>query len=282
MWTSLLHHVFGVAVAFPVLMALFWILQRVWPSVRGQRTIRAGFLTDCLYWLWTGIATRALSGLAVAIALLPLALLYGTNLGGLLRGHGILSLQPLWLQAAAILIIGDFLGYWQHRWFHARPLWRFHAVHHSSREIDWLSSVRLHPLNDIASKLVVAIPLVAAGFNTTVVAFYAPFTTFYAILLHANLNWDYGPLRFIVASPAFHRWHHTGQSEGQDKNFAGMFTIWDLLFGTFYVPHGRNAEIFGIDDPVPDGFFGQMLYPFRDEVAGDMRSAVMSAAPRGN
>jgi sterol desaturase/sphingolipid hydroxylase (fatty acid hydroxylase superfamily) len=273
----LLHRVAGIAVAFVVLTALFWVLQRIWPSIRGQRTIRAGFVTDCLYWVWTGIATRGMSAVAVALTLLPLALLYGTDLHGLLQGHGFLARQKLWLQAVAIFTAGDFLGYWQHRLFHRRPLWRFHAIHHSSRDLDWLSSVRVHPVNDVLSRMIVAVPLVAVGFNTTIVALYAPFATFYAILLHANLNWDYGPLRFVIASPAFHRWHHTGQAEGLDKNFAGMFPVWDLLFGTFYMPRGRQAEFFGVDEPIPDGFLSQMLHPFRRGGTSISRAPVPSS-----
>jgi len=135
-------------------------------------------------------------------------------------------------------------------------------VHHSSEELDWLSSVRLHPVNDIGSKLIQAVPLVALGFNLTTVALYAPVTTFYAIMVHANVSWDLGPFRFAFVSPAFHRWHHTKADEGQDKNFAGGLPLWDILFGTFYMPR-RQPTVFGIDDPMPVGFIGQMLQPFR-------------------
>jgi sterol desaturase/sphingolipid hydroxylase (fatty acid hydroxylase superfamily) len=259
----MMHRLAGLAISFAILSALFWILQRLWPSIRGQRVFRQGFATDCLYWIWTAIATRAMTFAAVVVALVPLALLYGTNLRALAHGHGVLAAQPLWLQAVEIFVIGDFLGYWQHRLFHRTSLWRFHAIHHSSRELDWLSSVRLHPVNAVLARLAEAVPLVALGFNTTAVAFYAPFATFYAIFVHANLDWDYGWLRYLVVSPAFHRWHHTSAEEGLDKNFAGAFPVWDLLFGTFYMPKGRQSEIFGVKDSVPDGFWGQMLYPFR-------------------
>ena len=256
-------HFFGLIIAFVVLSLFFWVMQHVWPSVRGQKTFRRGFFTDCIYWLWTPIVTRAVSLVALGIVLIPIALLYGTNIRTFVHGHGVFASQPLWLQGLEIFVIGDFLGYWQHRLFHGRSLWRFHAVHHSSRELDWLSSVRLHPVNDAIGRLIVAVPLVAAGFNTTVVALYAPFVTFYAIMQHANLNWDYGPLRFVIASPIFHRWHHTSAEEGLDKNFAGSLPLWDLLFGTFYMPRARQPLSFGISDPIPTDFIGQMLAPFR-------------------
>jgi len=80
--------------------------------------------------------------------------------------------------------------------------------------------------------------------------------------VHANLSWDLGPFRYVFSSPAFHRWHHTKADEGLDRNFAGGLPLWDLLFGTFYMPR-RNPTSFGIDDPIPSGFLGQMLQPFR-------------------
>jgi sterol desaturase/sphingolipid hydroxylase (fatty acid hydroxylase superfamily) len=208
------------------------------------------------------IVTRAITPLAIGLFALPLVLFFGLHYQTLSQGHGVLSRQPLWLQAIEIFVVGDFFGYWQHRLFHQARLWPFHAVHHSSTELDWLSSVRLHPINDIGSKLIQAVPLVALGFNLTTVALYAPITTFYAIMVHANLRWDLGLFRAVFVSPAFHRWHHTKAEEGLDKNFAGAFPLWDILFGTYYMPR-RQPTVFGIDDPMPTGFIGQMIQPFR-------------------
>jgi sterol desaturase/sphingolipid hydroxylase (fatty acid hydroxylase superfamily) len=267
------RQVTGLFAAFLILSVLFWILQRIWPSIPRQKIFRHGFFTDCLYWLWTPIVTRAITPIAIAIILFPLARLYGMSLKTFVHGHGTLAAQPLWLQGIEIFVLGDFLGYWQHRFFHNRPLWRFHAIHHSSTELDWLSSVRLHPVNDAIGRLIVAVPLVAAGFNTGVVALYAPFVTFYAIMVHANLNWDYGPLRYAIVSPAFHRWHHASADEGLDKNFAGAFPLWDLMFGTFYMPR-RQPTVFGVLDPVPDGIIGQMIVPFRSGRDGFRREPV--------
>jgi sterol desaturase/sphingolipid hydroxylase (fatty acid hydroxylase superfamily) len=62
----------------------------------------------------------------------------------------------------------------------------------------------------------------------------------------------------------FHRWHHTSEAEGLDKNFAGLFPFIDVAFGTFYLPSDRRAEKFGLaGESVPEGFVAQLLYPFR-------------------
>ena len=256
----------GIAIAFVILSVVFFIAQKIWPSVPGQKTLRRGFLTDVTYWAFTPLVTRAITPIAVGIALIPIALANGIelkNLKTLAEGHGTLAAQPLWQQAIQIFVVGDFIGYWQHRWFHGGWRWRFHAIHHSSTELDWLSSVRLHPVNDMLARIIQAAPIVALGYNVAAVALFTVFTTIYAITLHANLNWTYGPLRYVIASPAFHRWHHTSADEGQDKNFAGFFPLWDLIFGTFYMPRGRQPEVFGTADPIPRGLLGQLIYPFR-------------------
>ena len=256
----------GIVVGFVMLSAAFFVLQWIWPSIPGQKVLRRGYLTDLAYWAFTPLVTRALTPVAVAIALVPIALVNGyapSELKMLVQGHGPLAAQPLWLQAIEIVVIGDFIGYWQHRWFHGGWRWRFHAIHHSSVELDWLSSARLHPVNDMIGRIITAVPIVALGYNVGAVAAFTAFTTLYAITLHANLSWSYGPLRYVVASPAFHRWHHSSAEEGRDRNFAGLLPLWDLLFGTFHMPKGRQAEAFGVDDPVPGGLVGQMVWPFR-------------------
>jgi sterol desaturase/sphingolipid hydroxylase (fatty acid hydroxylase superfamily) len=168
------------------------------------------------------------------------------------------------VQAFEVLLLGDLAGYWVHRLFHGRWLWPFHAVHHASRHLDWLSSVRLHPVNDVLSRLAGAVPVLLLGFPPTVLAGYVPFLTLWAILLHANVPWTFGPFRYVLASPAFHRWHHTAEDEGKDKNFAGLFPFLDVLFGTFHMPPGRPAPEVGLrQETVPEGLVAQLLYPFR-------------------
>jgi sterol desaturase/sphingolipid hydroxylase (fatty acid hydroxylase superfamily) len=100
------------------------------------------------------------------------------------------------------------------------------------------------------------------GYNPTVTLSTAPILTFYAIFLHANVNWDFGPLRSVIATPVFHRWHHSREPEAWDKNFAGLLPIWDILFGTYYMPKGRWPENFGICEPMPKGYLGQLWEPF--------------------
>ena len=256
-------------VGFVLLTLLFWVLESLWPSIPGQRKLRPGVGIDLMYWFFSPLVTKPVNLGALLIVLAPVLLFLGYRIeaDALLRaaqeGHGPVRLWPTWLQALFVVAGGDFIEYWSHRWFHGRRLWRFHAIHHSSKEVDWLSSVRLHPLNDLGTRLCQTIPFVLLGFSSTVVAGYIPFLTLWAILLHANVSWTFGPLRYVLASPAFHRWHHTREDAAIDKNFAGLFPIYDLLFGTFYLPADRQPAEFGVtDDSVPESFLGQMFYPF--------------------
>jgi sterol desaturase/sphingolipid hydroxylase (fatty acid hydroxylase superfamily) len=112
-----------------------------------------------------------------------------------------------------------------------------------------------------------------------------PVLTLMAILVHANVDWDWGPLRAVIVSPRFHRWHHTDETQARDKNFAGLLPIWDVLFGPYYMPKEHRPRSFGTTTAVPKGLIGQMVFPFRKtrtaqvptpdaaKQAGDVRSS---------
>ncbi|HVZ22999.1 MAG TPA: sterol desaturase family protein [Vicinamibacterales bacterium] len=253
----------GIVAGLLLLSAGFGLVEGRWPAIRRGWRARRGRATDFVYWFFTPLVTRALTRAAIVVTLVPIFALLGWTLASHTHGFGPLSRQPLLVQALEVIVAGDLIGYWMHRLFHTGRLWPVHAVHHSSRDLDWLSSVRVHPVNDVVMKLAGAVPFVLAGFAPTVLAGYVPFLTLYAILLHANVDWTFGPLRFVIASPVFHRWHHTKEAEAIDKNFSGLLPLWDLMFGTLYLPAGRRPVDFGTREPVPDGFVGQLLYPWR-------------------
>ncbi len=256
----------GLIIAFGILLVFFWIVEFLWPAVKGQRRVRKGFVTDLFYWFFTPLISKSAAQLAVLIALVPVFLLLGRDLSreAVMAGYGPVLALPMWLQAVLLLFLGDIISYWTHRWFHGRSLWKFHAIHHSSEDLDWLSSVRLHPVNEIVTRVCQAVPFVALGFSPAVIAAYLPFLTFYAIFVHANVTIPFGPLKYVVASPDFHRWHHTAEEEGMNKNFAGLFPVVDMIFGTFHMPAGKRPEVFGIrNNTVPDTLLGQFMYPFR-------------------
>ena len=144
----------GLLVAFLILTGVFWLIERVSPGVKGQKKLRRGFRTDTFYWFFSPLVTGTLSRIIIALVLAPLLHLAGRSLerAEVLAGSGPIAELPVAVQAMLLLVVGDFIGYWAHRWFHRHRLWPFHAVHHSSNDLDWLSSVRVHPVNDVLGK----------------------------------------------------------------------------------------------------------------------------------
>jgi len=260
--------IIGVAVTLLVLAVIFLLIERVAGRGRNrvQPVIRRGWFTDVVYWFVTILLTKPLVRVMMIVPLGLLILAQVTTLDdvrlGAFTGFGPLSRQPVWLQAIQIYLLVDFFAYWTHRLFHRGQWWPFHAVHHSSEDLDWLGSLRVHPVNDLVNKLAQATPVLLLGYNPLVTLSTAPFFTFYAIFLHANVNWDFGPLRSLIATPVFHRWHHSREPEAWDKNYAGLFPVWDRLFGTYYMPRNRWPTNFGICEPMPTGFISQLWAPF--------------------
>ena len=149
---------------------------------------------------------------------------------------------PLWFQAVLFLVLSDFMLYWLHRMFHGGGFWKYHAIHHSSEDLDWISAARFHPVNLFLGTIVVDVILLMAGISPNIMLWVGPFTTFHSAFVHANLNWTLGPFKYVLATPVFHRWHHTALEEGGNTNFAGTFPLWDILFGTFRMPENRLPD----------------------------------------
>jgi sterol desaturase/sphingolipid hydroxylase (fatty acid hydroxylase superfamily) len=181
------------------------------------------------------------------------------------KGYGPLGGLPLWGQIAIYLVLSDFLMYWLHRVFHGKRMWRYHAIHHSAEDVDWTTAYRFHPINLWLDPLFVDALMLFIGVPVIVLVLLAPFNSVTSAYVHANLKWTLGPLKYIFASPVFHRWHHTTPDEGGDKNFGSTFALWDVLFGTFYMPQGKLPENYGVSDPgFPASFGGQLVYPFQN------------------
>ena len=250
-----------------VLALVFSVLSHVWACNPGTPWWRKRELaTDICYWFFVPVITRV-----VRIGLLVLGAGVVFNIHGADEliafydnGHGPLSELPLWAQGLLFLILSDFMLYWSHRMFHGGGFWKYHAIHHSSEDLDWISAARFHPVNLFLGTVVVDVILLMAGISPNVMIWVGPFTTFHSAFVHANLNWTLGPLKYVIATPVFHRWHHTSVAEGGETNFAGTFPLWDILFGTFRMPEGELPANYGTDDPeFPGQIAGQLAYPFQ-------------------
>lgn len=255
---SLLHQAIGAVVGFVVLFALFALLETIFPEDAAQPRWRRGSLLDTAWW-FGGYVTRGLAAVVTVAAIVVIArFVPHPNIPAI-------SQQPGWLQFAEVLVITDFVAYWIHRGMHRIPsLWPIHAVHHSIEDLDWLAAARVHPLDTIIHRPLEVLPVFMLGFSSLhVLPLYALFIAVYPIFIHANVSWDYGSLRLLIASPAFHRWHHTAETDGIDKNYAALFPFLDLIFGTLYFPKRASTTYgLGFGQRMKLSMLSQLAHPF--------------------
>jgi sterol desaturase/sphingolipid hydroxylase (fatty acid hydroxylase superfamily) len=237
----------------------FAILARLMPCNRGMywwKDVRA-FITDAIYWF---VMPTLMAHARIVLVVVGIVVLYGGGEPELLP----VKHWPVWVQCVVMVLLQDVLLYWIHRLFHSHMGWKFHAVHHSPTVLDWTATMRTHPVNYLLEFTLADTVVLLLGFSTDALFMMATFNTAFSSMVHANLNWTFGPLRYLIASPVFHRWHHTTQEAGLDKNFASTFPLLDVVFGTFYMPRGQMPERFGTGEPdFPDDFLGQLFYPLR-------------------
>ena len=172
---------------------------------------------------------------------------------------------PVWVQALLMLLLADFLRYWLHRAAHTLPwLWRFHAVHHSPKKLYWINVGRFHPLDKGLQFLLDALPFIVLGVSEQVLALYFVFYAVNGFFQHCNINLKFGWLNYVVSSAELHRWHHSRLQSESDRNYGNNLILWDMLFGTRFLPEDRKVSELGLTvDTYPDSFWMQMIEPFK-------------------
>lgn len=279
-----LASVLGVLALAIVAAVVLTPAERFAPANRQPLVWRKGLWLDIIYWFTTPLLTRCITGAVLGALLFAAAMVIGfENIPKdfLERGFGPISRQPAWLQCIEVLIIADFVDYWTHRIFHKGPLWRVHAIHHSPEEMNWISSSRVHPLNDLVTRSFQLLPILLLGFSASAILAVVPLISFYVMFLHSNVRWDFGPLRWVFVSPAYHRWHHTSEDEGIDKNFSGIFPIWDLIFGTAYFPKHLPTR-YGLKGyRLPESMWAHLAFPFVHGLAEPTPMTAPATSPAG-
>jgi sterol desaturase/sphingolipid hydroxylase (fatty acid hydroxylase superfamily) len=246
----------------PVLVGAFVFLlvvpfEKLFPRHRGQPLRRAQVGTDLAYLLVTPLLNVVTITVAVVVGVASLAWLPGLAL------RPLVALVPASVAPLLGVALFDFAIYWVHRWSHEVPLmWRFHAIHHSTQYLDWVSGFRIHPL-DGALLAPPFVFLLAAGFSPEYTGVLAAVQIVTGIFLHANVRWRWRPLHRVVITPEFHHWHHTAERNAIHSNYSVFLPLWDQLFGTYHMPRDRRPEHYGIDEPMPRGIMAQLRYPLR-------------------
>ena len=246
-----------------LLSLIFIPLERLF-ALRPGKVWRAGVVTDLAYYFMNAL----LPNLMLIAPLTLLAwVLHRLMPGGYLAA---VAQLPGWARLAATLLVGELGFYWGHRWSHEIPfLWRFHAVHHSPDHVDWLVNTRAHPIDMVFTRLCGLMPVYVLGLTRSGhgSAELGPVLlvllgTVWGFFIHANVRWRFGPLEWLVATPAFHHWHHTNDAN-RDRNYATLLPVFDRLFGTLHLPARQWPPVYGIDAAMPRGLAGQLLHPLK-------------------
>jgi len=230
--------------------------QRTWLHSQGD------LRTDIGLFITNGVVGAVLSPLVlVAVASLGAALAARVGLG-LWPTH-----WPLLAQLPLALVFAELLEYSFHRMMHEVPfLWRFHATHHSSPRLYWLNAARFHPVDLFMVGTVKMFPLALLGATLPLFALVNVVSAIHGAYQHANLPVRLGPLNWVFAMTELHRWHHSPLAHEANHNYGGNLIVWDVLFGTRWLPDDRDPpEGIGIDDlpGFPMGFLANLAAPFR-------------------
>jgi sterol desaturase/sphingolipid hydroxylase (fatty acid hydroxylase superfamily) len=230
-------------------------LEALWPAERwaDRRETRV----DVIYTL---LQRLGLVPLALFLLLTPVF----DELAALTRTAGFtpFNLDALWpgvtdvpvVTFALYLVVFDFVDYWLHRGQHRfQWWWELHAVHHSQRQMSFWADDRNHLLDDLIIDATKAAVALAIGVEPAQFVLLIVATRMLQSLQHANIRTALGPLGRVVVSPLFHRRHHAigFGHEGRHRgcNFAVLFPVWDLLFGT--ADFRTEVEPTGISDQLP-------------------------------
>lgn len=256
-----LQNIIRLSLWLAILSVIFVPLERFF-AIHAHKTLRKGIGTDLCYYFVSSL-------LPAALLSIPAALL-GWTVRHIVPGgvYAATASLPFWAWALAGFVVGEVGYYWGHRWSHQIPfLWRFHSIHHSAEEVDFLVNTRAHPLDMVFSRFCALVPMYILGLagptsasgGSALPVLVILIGTLWGFFVHANLRLNLGPLEWLVSTPKFHHWHHT-KTGLIDHNYASICPWIDRLFGTHNLPK-EWPDAYGIEATVPPALIDQLIYP---------------------
>jgi sterol desaturase/sphingolipid hydroxylase (fatty acid hydroxylase superfamily) len=238
---------------------IFIVIEKLFPLYKTQPVFRIEWQTDFMHF----IVNHFLVGLILLTVNFLIFRIFGWATYAPLQ-QWVRDL-PFVIELLLILLAADMVQYWTHRAYHEVPfLWRFHAVHHSTKVLDWMAGSRMHMFELVATRVAVLGALYVLGFSKSVMDIYIIIVGFQAVLNHSNVKLPWGPLKYLIVTPDFHHWHHSSDQAALDRNYAAHFAFLDYLFGTAVKSDKPFPEKYGVlGDYMPQGFVKQQLFPFK-------------------
>ena len=180
------------------------------------------------------------------------------------QGWGLLNYLdlPAGVEVIITVIFLDLMIYLQHVLVHMVPFfWRFHAVHHSDRDLDVSSGLRFHPIEIVGSMLYKMGIVLALGPSPFAVMAFEAILNGMAQFSHSNIKLPLPmdrSLRWLLVTPDMHRIHHSVEVEETNSNYGFNLSVWDRLLGT-YVHNGKKTQ--------PEIVIGLKAFPKNEDVS---------------
>ncbi|MBL4849859.1 MAG: sterol desaturase family protein [Planctomycetes bacterium] len=243
----------------PLPLLFFFILLVISLVVRGRKS-------------WT---KRASVGVIATLVLVTLNLIIGPFEGVaesvLKEGYENFKLPqtskawwdrfPAWLLVVFAIVTKDFADYWSHRFLHHKLLWPVHSIHHSDPDVNPLTTFRVHEIEGLVMNVSYLLLLTWLNLPPEAIGIVGTVLLFHNMYVHTNVDWGHGPLRLLIASPRYHRWHHADIPEAHGKNLANVIPLFDVVFGTYYCPGPCDAPL-GAEGVPEHNPFKLALFPF--------------------
>ena len=253
-----------------IVISLFvWLLEVVMPWRKNQPIFRKDFWLDGFYMFFNFfLFSIAISGFYKIFEVIFV------KVGVTNKSIAFFDLAklPVWVQLLVFFIILDFVQWFTHSLLHRyRFLWRFHAIHHSVKQMGFAAHLRYHWMENILYKPLKTFAVMLLGGFEPEQAYIVHFIAIsIGHLNHANLKITWGVLKYVLNNPVMHLYHHAYELPKERKrgvNYGISLSLWDYIFKTAYVPEDSGTITIGFkgDDKVPNSFVKQLFYGFKKE-----------------
>ncbi len=200
------------------------MLEKLFPLYREQLVFRPEWQTDMKHF--------AVNHFLVGLILLTVNFTIHHGFAWMVNQDFQLAIQgiPFVWQLLLCILVADLSQYWTHRAYHEIPfLWKFHAVHHSAKTMDWLAGSRQHVFEIVATRVLVLAPLFVLGFREGVINAYIIIVGFQAVLNHANVAFSVGTVALSHRDAGFPSLASLVRHRGDRPQLRGALCVSRLL-----------------------------------------------------